>query len=332
MCGIHGYLGDHRVTQKMVVACRHRGPDGAEVWADERISLGHNLLSIRALPNESRQPLAVDGGVLTYNGELYGVDDERGDTQFLAEALSRNPGDEKQVLKGLNGMFALAWYRPETGRLLLARDRLGSKPLYYTYLNGRVDGHLAFSSELRGLLAAGVKPQLDPVGLRLYLRCGYVPGRHTLLKGVFKLAPGEIREYDAANGNLIGLGSTLSQAPDSVWSVDDYRQRLAESVALSLPSRRQVGLFLSGGLDSCSVLWGAIQAGTRPDTLTTRFGPDDEDANVAAQAAAYYGTKHTELPPWTRRSKPRTSRSPAKGSRPTCQLTARRRSWGGRWC
>jgi asparagine synthase (glutamine-hydrolysing) len=318
MCGVHGFVGGQRnyaALKAMLAACDHRGPDGRGVWGDGRVQLAHNLLATRGPADLSRQPWQQGGGALCFNGEIYhtGLRDKDGtparltdsdvDTHELAALLSRY---KAKVLGSVDGMYALAWYDDEASTVLLARDRNGAKPLYYA--ENAAGRSLVFSSELRGLFAAGVKRRLDPVGVRLYLQFGYVPGPRTLIDGVRKLVPGECRLYDLAEsdkGWSAALASSwnVSRAPDpSEFDPQTYRDRLVESVRRCLVTGRPIGLYLSGGLDSCSVLWAMHELGARPQTLSMRFdnaGPRkpilDGDCDAASLMAASCGVDHREM-------------------------------------
>lgn len=301
MCGLHGTFGNHLArAADMTRACQHRGPDGSGLFNDNHMALGHNLLAVRGSVDQSKQPYEFQGKVLTYNGEVYdfgsswrtasGVD-----THELANRLDRYGA---KTLGSTDGMYALAWYDPVAEKVLLARDRLGAKPLYYAEENGRAT---AFSSELRGLFAAGVRRCLDPVGVRLYLQFGYVPGPRTLIAGVRKLAPGECREYDAA-GRLGRSWNTCRPVEPTEFDPVVYREKLVESVRRTLPTVRETGLFLSGGLDSASVLWAMRELGVTPNTLSMRFADAgtkqvllDGDCDAAWVLAESLGTRHSEV-------------------------------------
>lgn len=308
MCGIHGMTwrkeADLRV-QRMIKACEHRGPDGhgLAMAARTRVVFGHNLLAIRDTDiGRSLQPWTAQpsGAMLTFNGEIYDFgplakrSDSGLDTHELGMQLDRYG---PKALEQLDGMYALAWHKPEDETILLARDKLGAKPLYYI-LN---DDGLIFSSEYRGLFAAGVARKLDPIGLRLYLQFGYVPGPRTLIKDVFKLVPGERR--------VIGLDRTIRQrwsghTPIEPTEFDPkvYREKLVETVAKTAVSCRPTGLYLSGGLDSASVLWALHEAGIKIETLSMRFAVAgtkqallDGDCDAAALVAQQCGSKHAEI-------------------------------------
>lgn len=304
MCGINGWIGggvdlDARTAavERMLAATQHRGPDGSGTGSWPAVTFGHNLLAVRGAAEASRQPYEVGVGLLTFNGEIYDfgqVPVSGVDTHALADRLLRYG---PKVLDVADGMWALGWHDDATGYTLLARDRLGAKPLYF--FEGR--NFVVFSSELRGLFAAGVHKRLDPIGVLLYLRFGYVPGPRTLIAGVRKLIPGECREY-GRDGTLRRNWNTIAPVKPTEFDPVVYRAKLVESVSLSLPTVRTAGLYLSGGMDSASVLWAMAECGMKPQTLSMRFTGAghkqvllDTDPDVAANLATHYGADHHEM-------------------------------------
>ena len=310
MCGIHGIIGsDEHAVGKMISAAKHRGPDGQGIWTNGDITLGHNLLSITDAPEQSSQPWHMQGKVLVYNGEIYNhkelaedLDHEfvtGTDTEVLMAGLCREGTD---FLAKCDGMYALAFYDPDRKELILARDDNGAKPLFY----GHVDGRLAFSSEIRSLLEIGFPRKVDPLGFQLYFYNGHTTGPVTMFRGISRLIPGEIRKINIADGSTIV--SNLNDATiDSFSGTDDnipamLRHKLNTSVSRTLMGRRKIGLFLSGGLDSSSILEEMISLGvTDPMTFTTRFtdlipkSRCNEDSDVARQNALRLGVSNDQI-------------------------------------
>ena len=300
MCGIHGLAGnDKEAVGKMIAAARHRGPDGQGIWSDNNLTLGHNLLSITGEPTQSRQPWHMRDKVLCYNGEIYNyrelakeLDYEfitGTDTEVLMAGLCLQGTD---FLAKCDGMYALAFYDPARQELILARDDNGAKPLFY----GQANGRLAFSSEIRSLLEIGFPRKIDPLGLKLYFYNGHTTGPVTMFKGISRLVPGEIKKI-----NLLDGSSTSTNLNDRI--LDPFslrgqnvnaliRNKLRESVGRSLMGRRKIGMFLSGGLDSSSILEEMLALGTvQPKTFTTSFcdllpsSRCNEDSEVAIRNA-----------------------------------------------
>lgn len=309
MCGVHGFCwrDDAGDAARMLGAAAHRGPDGSGAWGDGRVTLAHNLLALTAEPAAAAQPWHHAGTVLAFNGEVYNHADLRktlrhecrtdSDTEVLAAGLAEQGVD---FLRRVDGMFALAFYDPARAELVLARDTNGARPLYYGTLNGR----LAFSSEVRSLLALGFDRKVSRDGFRHYYHAGLVAGPLTLFDGVCRLVPGEVVRYNVATEAL--TSTNLNEAPPRYEGPADalpglLAERLGQAVRLTLGGRRVAGLLLSGGMDSSSVLHEAVAGGVRPLTFTTRFAlphpkcDHNEDANVAAQLARVYKTRHREV-------------------------------------
>lgn len=301
MCGIHGLAGNDRpAVSRMIDAAKHRGPDGQGIWSDGHVTLGHNLLSITGEPSMSKQPWHMHDKVLVYNGEIYNykelakeLDHEfitGTDTEVLMAGLCLQGAD---FLAKCDGMYALAFYDPSRKELILARDDNGAKPLFYGYLDGR----LAFSSEIRSLLEIGFPRKVDPLGLQLYFYNGHTTGPITMFHGISRLIPGEIRKINVVDGATI----TTSNLNDRILDQFNVRghdipqllkHKLGESVSMSLMGRRKIGMFLSGGLDSSSILEEMMSLGVvDPKTYTTSFcdlAPNsrcNEDSEVAIKNA-----------------------------------------------
>lgn len=310
MCGIHGFAWrDDGAAGRMLAAARHRGPDGQGAWADDRLTLAHNLLAITEDADKALQPWDHAGRYrLAFNGEVYNYRDLRGlypdhrfatdsDTEVLAVGLAREGCD---FLRRVDGMYALAWYDREAGALTLARDTNGAKPLYYGWLGGR----LAFSSEVRSLLALGFPRTVSREGFRHYYHGGLVTGPLTLFEGVRRLVPGDAVTFDLAGGGSARRNLVASPPPYAGKAADVpdlLRAKLRQAVGLTLSRRVRVGVFLSGGLDSASVYHELVDGlGFGPRTFTTRFAlphqrcRHNEDADVALELTRRHRTKHRE--------------------------------------
>lgn len=311
MCAIHGFCwrDDDASMERMLRAARHRGPDGKGTWGDERVTLGHNLLAIADKAEDSFQPWRLGSTVLTYNGEVYNYRELRAalkhphstdcDTEVLANGLcDEGPG----FLRKVDGMFALAWYTDVRDELILARDSNGAKPLYYGFLNGK----LAFSSEIRSLLSLGFDRRVCREAFKHYFYSGLVAGPLTMFEGIRRVLPGQVLKYRPDTG-LEELFN-LNDAPVPVFRGDArqlpelIRDRLGRAVDLTLTGRRDIGIFLSGGLDSASVLREAARNNSREiRTFTTRFElphkkcNHNEDADVARQLSKMFGSRHREV-------------------------------------
>ncbi len=283
MCGIVGYSGsfDAGLLPKMSCSVAHRGPDDRGQWVDGSagVGLAHRRLSIIDLSPEGRQPMTNENGTLQliYNGEIYNYQElrremvdkghvfrSRTDTEVLVHLYEEEGAG---MLSRLNGIFSFALWDGREGKLLLARDGLGVKPLYYAQT---ASGFL-FASELKALLlCTEVSRELDPVAIHHLLAYLWTPAPRTVLKGVSKLPPGcamEVRDgrlarqwryYDLPYG-----GERISGGEDEI--ADGLRQRLLEAVERQMVSDVPVGAFLSGGLDSSAVV--AMMRRAYPDSV-----------------------------------------------------------------
>jgi asparagine synthase (glutamine-hydrolysing) len=315
MCGINGvfhYRGgaaDPALVERQARLMRHRGPDDHGLWHEGPVALGHRRLAIVDLSPGGHQPLANEDGTLwvTFNGELYNWPEVRGplaarghrfrgasDTEMLLH-LYEEHGDD--LLARLRGMFAFALYDRTRRRLLLARDRLGKKPLYY-HDDGR---RIAFASELKALLLdPSVPREVDEAALADYLTLQYVPAPATIWKGVRKLPAAHALVCDERGAKLERYWS-LPVEPDPGHPESHYRERLrellAEAVRVRLMSDVPLGAFLSGGIDS-SLITALMSREMREPVKTFSIGFEEEgfsELEHARRVARHLGTDHHEL-------------------------------------
>jgi asparagine synthase (glutamine-hydrolysing) len=303
-----------RMNQRLV----HRGPDDAGIWADEAtgIALGHRRLSILDLSRDGAQPMVSADGrwVLVYNGEVYNFAALRRELERLGQRF-RGGSDTEVLLAALSewglpqaasravGMFAFAAWDREKRRLLLCRDRMGEKPLYY----GRLpDGTLVFASELKALRShPGWQGSVDRGALSLFLRHNYIPDPYSIYSNVRKLPPGSwlelpepgspqsywSLEQNAVNALADPLAGDEAEALDAVDAV------LREAVATQMVADVPLGAFLSGGIDSSLVVSMMQSLSPRP-IRTFSIGSDDssvDESGFARAVARHLGTEHTEL-------------------------------------
>jgi asparagine synthase (glutamine-hydrolysing) len=333
MCGVCGFVTktalseSDRILERMVEALRHRGPDACGSWMARNGSastplhplqayayLGHTRLAIIDLSEAGKQPMPNEDGTVwvTYNGEVYNFAELRRqleakghcfrsktDTEVLVHAYEE--WDEDFVSK-LRGMFAFALWdgRQKTGRgrLVLARDRLGIKPLYYALLP---DGTLVFASELSAVLVhPGVPRDLDPLAIDAYFAYGYIPAPLTIYKSVRKLLPAHYLIWENGEVRLQRywqLDFTMKRTESAEELAEELRERLKETVKLHLVSDVPLGAFLSGGMDSSSIVALMAQLSDRP-VKTFSIGFDDDRYNELPYArliAQRYGTEHHEF-------------------------------------
>jgi asparagine synthase (glutamine-hydrolysing) len=316
MCGICGkiYFDPERlVTQQEVLqmshTLAHRGPDGEGVWANGNVGLAHRRLAIIDLRAVAAQPMSnADGSVwITFNGEIYNFRELRADLEargyrfrtqsdteviiYAYEAYGRN------CLERLRGMFAFAIWDARTRVLLLARDRVGKKPLFYWV--GR--DCLLFASEIKALLADRAVPLApDPIAVDHFLALHYVPAPHTAFQGIYKLPAAhwlEVRHGQIETGRYWKLRYTPKQHLTEQDAMAELRWRLAEAVRLRLVSDVPLGAFLSGGIDSSAVVaYMAQEAASPVRTFAVGFEENAFDERpFARMVAERYGTEHTEL-------------------------------------
>ncbi|MBK7940764.1 MAG: asparagine synthase (glutamine-hydrolyzing) [Flavobacteriales bacterium] len=320
MCGIAGIAGHPRPEEaaaavgRMNEAQRHRGPDSGGLWSDADVALGHRRLKIIDLSSAADQPFhSADGRhVLVFNGEIYNYRELRTELERLPGVAPFRTGSDTEVLAAaltawgphaldrLQGMFAFAWWDRTERRLLLARDRLGIKPLYVHESGGR----LAFASELRALLASGLVPRaLDPDGLVDHLRYQTVHAPRTLVAGVRMLMPGHWMSWcdgRIEEGRYWDLvANARREAADlSVDSVQrEVRERLSRAVERRLVADVPFGAFLSGGIDSSAVVGLMAQAGSAPvSTFSVVFDEEEfSEERYARIVAKKFGTRHTAI-------------------------------------
>lgn len=303
MCAINGITTeDSAVVARMNAATRHRGPDGTQVWVGNGITLGHNRLAIIDLDPRSSQPMhSADGRyTIVFNGEIYNYRELRieigdryiftteGDTEVLLAAYMVWG---EAMLERLRGIFAFAIWDSTEQTLLLVRDHMGVKPLYYTLKSGV----LSFSSELQGLLPYG--GTLDRSALALFLEFQYVPSNRTFLNAVQKLPPGHMLRYSKGVADVQCYFNHLHK--ENKTYTNSLYQTIDSAVKRQLVSDRPVGVFLSGGFDSSIVLHHTRQHMEHVQTFSIGFDDVDEggkynaDACLAEQTAQYYGTAHT---------------------------------------
>ena len=273
MCAIHGiFKKDVSLVMNMVAKSHHRGPDGRGTWHDEFVTLGHNLLSIVDEPTESLQPWNHNNLIVVFNGEIYnykelGAEFElttNTDTEVIARGVEKY-GDA--FLDKLDGMFGLAIYFKREKQLLLARDSNGTKPVYYGFDK---EFNICFSSEIKALLEIGFERKLCKPAFSHYQKAGYNSGYLTLFEGIQKLVPGEVRTYDVIESNVINQRN-LNNYKYTYHHTHEIRDRVNQAVEQTLMGRRNIGLFLSGGIDSTSILYEMKELGVKPNTFTSEF-------------------------------------------------------------
>jgi asparagine synthase (glutamine-hydrolysing) len=321
MCGIAGLAGfvppvgaPERVG-RMLETLSHRGPDGSGLWSDELVCLGHRRLVVLDKAGGD-QPMRGEGGcVITFNGEIYNHADlraelskeghrfrTRSDTEVLLALWERHG---EAGLARLNGMFAFALWDPAAGELVLVRDRLGKKPLYYVHQNGR----FGFASEPGGLVRHGPWESgigaIDLQALSDYLSMGYILTPKSIYRGVRRLPAAGIARFNPRNGalSISEYWSLADAAGDSRMPYDGKAREqfvwlLQDAVRLRLQADVPVGLFVSGGLDSSAIAATAAQLGTdNLSSFTVSFTERSfDEAAYGRMLAAQQRLKHVPVP------------------------------------
>ncbi|MDC1118125.1 asparagine synthase (glutamine-hydrolyzing) [Alphaproteobacteria bacterium] len=331
MCGIAGFLDFSLVrshvelnciAKRMSQAISYRGPDASGSWADETqgVALAHTRLSIVDLSIAGNQPMTSSCGryVMVYNGEIYNFEDLRQELITEGRSEYRGHSDTEVVLEGfgvwgvrptierLIGMFACAIWDRQNNQLILVRDRLGIKPLYWS-LQG---GQLLFGSELKALWAhPDWRGEIDKNALAGYLRHSYIAAPNTAYQNVQKLQPGCILNVDEkfkscpvieqywSMENVVRRGCQEPFQGTESQAIDALEDLLSDSVKRHMLADVPLGAFLSGGIDS-SVVVALMQKNSDRPVKTFSIGFDEDGYNEAKHAAVvakHLGTEHTEL-------------------------------------
>jgi len=329
MCGIAGFLGrgsdffKHApiIAKAMADALSHRGPDDAGVWCDPAagVALSHRRLSIIDLSPAGHQPMVSACGryVVVFNGEIYNhlelraeletrgaVATWRGhsDTETLLEYVADR--GVRRTLEACTGMFAFALWDRNSRKLVLARDRMGEKPLYY----GRQGDWFLFGSELKSLAAhPHFRGQPSPEALTLLLRYNYIPSPHSIFSGIYKLSPGCFLTLEPGKEESVEQYWSLAQVARSAAdcpfagtereAVDRLETELSRAIQSQRLSDVPLGALLSGGIDSSTIVALLQRQSSRPvKTFTVGFSERDHDeAAYAAAVARHLGTDHSEV-------------------------------------
>ena len=313
MCGIAGFtrvsgVRDPGVAGRITQALRHRGPDQQGVYEGSEVTLCAVRLKIIDLAGGDQPIVSDDGGTaIVFNGEIYNHREIRRELERLGHRF-RSQCDTETVLRAfmewdsacfqrMRGMFAVALWSERNKRLVLARDRMGIKPLYY-YRSG---DDLYFGSELKAILEHTHIPRwLDECGLDRFLSVNYVPGERTLIEGIHKVPPGHLVEW---NRGEFRMESWWALPRDGAWgdSLDAAKEELEAllraSVREHLVSDVPLGVWASGGVDSSTILhYAAEQSGSRLKTFSVSFrGRSFDESAYFREVARVYGTDHYEF-------------------------------------
>lgn len=314
MCGICGIVQDPPgpidvgALESMAESMIHRGPDGYGYHVEAGVGLGHRRLSIIDLDGGCQPMFNRDQSLaVVFNGEIYNYKELQADLKLRGHTLATSSDTEvlihlyedfgPNLVDHLNGMFAFAIWDKRKRTLLIARDRLGEKPLYYYFH----EGTLFFASELKALLRhPGVPRNVNSEVLDDYLTYGYVPGERCIITGVKKLAPGHRLIWNRGKLNIESYWDVRfdqNNNESDADRVEHLRHLMGESVRMRLRSDVPLGVFLSGGVDSSAVAAFAQEVSDRP-IQTFSVGFEDGAFNelpIARQTAELLGTEHHEI-------------------------------------
>ena len=326
MCGFAGILGHgsfpESMLQRMGAAIAHRGPDDSGIWCDENagIALVHRRLSILDLSPAGHQPMHSSSGryTIAFNGEIYNHLTLR---KAMKERVWCGHSDTETLLEGFEtwgiqstiqravGMFAFAIWDKKERTLTLARDRIGEKPLYYGWQKRGQNSRLLFGSELKALREYQGEFEIDRDALAAFMRYSYIPAPQSIYQGIRKLMPGTlmtVRADKPAELEIVSYWSFPDIARNGIQkpfegtdteALDGLETRLSEAVSIQQISDVPIGAFLSGGIDSSTIVSLMQAQSSRPiHTFTIGFNDEQYDEAVYAKSVAQHlGTYHTDL-------------------------------------
>jgi asparagine synthase (glutamine-hydrolysing) len=310
MCGIAGIIANnarnyHEELKKMTDAIAHRGPDSSDFEFYENAALGHRRLSIIDLSENGKQPMlsSTKNECIVLNGEIYGYQNIKAqypeypyrgssDTEVILAMYQRK---QENLIHDLPGMFAFAIWDNGKQELFCARDRFGEKPFFYAI--GK-NNEFIFASEIKAILASGlIQPKVNQEAISYYLQYGYVSTYHSIYENIHTLPPAHQLIWKDGKFSVSRYYSL--PAKDRVLSLSDAKEEftylLKKAVQKQLIADVEVGSFLSGGLDSSSIV--ALVAEFLPKQTTISFGYDHENSELkyAKEIAEKYNTNHIEV-------------------------------------
>lgn len=315
MCGISGWFNrngapvDTEVLRAMTDTLAHRGPDDSAVWTDGAIGLGHRRLSIRDLSKAGRQPMSDRSRriFVTYNGELYNDGELRKELES-GFGFEFQTGCDTEILPlgylawgerlfdRLEGMYSIGLWDSEHRKLLLARDGVGVKPLYFHSSQELV----LFGSEIKALLAhPAMRKTLDPEALHTFLAAGHCGPSHSLIAGIRQVPPGSVVAFSAFDRQerRFWRPRRTGELTDLTAALEEFEPLWHDVVSSQLVSDVPIGVLQSGGIDSSLVSLSLFKQGKRTPLFTSSFDEVSYDeSHLAAQVAATTGFEHHVLP------------------------------------
>ncbi|MBI4041381.1 MAG: asparagine synthase (glutamine-hydrolyzing) [Deltaproteobacteria bacterium] len=309
MCGICGFIGfkEPGLIEKMISATHHRGPDDQGYYEDDRVTLGHNRLSIIDLSSQGHQPIGNEDGSIqvVFNGEIYNFRSLRKKLEGKGYVFKSRTDSEvlvhgyhafgENVVYEIEGMYAFAIWDVKKQKLVLARDPLGIKPLYYFY-----DAHqLIFSSEIKAILCSShvqKKIQVHMPNVFFYLTHQYSPPQETLFSLICKLEPGHLLTFQQGHCTRKAFWKLEDASPPDVKNIPETLFQLLENaVGKMLTSDVPLGVLLSGGLDS-SIVTALMRPKIRDlHTFTAGFHAENDELHFSKLVSSHMGTTHHEF-------------------------------------
>jgi len=307
MCGIAGYVGEggRGDLEKMVDAIKHRGPDDKGIFLVGDVGLAHARLSVIDLSERGHQPMFNEDKTIgiVFNGEIYNFKELRNELIKLGYKFKSDTDTEviiylyeefgESCFERLNGMFAIGLYDFRLGKLILARDKMGKKPLYWAIFGGT----LMFASELRAIMEHRIfKKELNLDALNKYLTYEYVPTPHSIFKNVYKLEPANYLVYQNKEIKKIKFWEIEFNNSDISFdeAITQLDKKINESVKLRMVSDVPFGVFLSGGLDSSTIAYYAQKNSSRKiKTFSVNFEEKSfDESKYAKKVSDILGTEH----------------------------------------
>lgn len=313
ICGVYFFDRQEKLDEPVLLSMRDtmtpRGPDDAGTYLRPGVALGHRRLSIIDLTPDGHQPMSNEDGTLwlVFNGEIYNFLELRPELEEKGHRFKSRTDSEvilhafeeygERCVEKFNGMFAFAIYNTRDHSLFIARDRLGVKPLYYTQ-NSRF---FAFASSQKALLRhPEIEAEIDPASLSEYLLFEYVPAPRSMIQNIWKLLPGHtawVKEGKVSIQKYWELDYTIGPAKSLPEYEEELRRLLKASVRRRLVSDVPLGIFLSGGIDSSTILSFMAELGHRPlKSFSIGFNENSfNELHHARKVAKYFGTDHHEM-------------------------------------
>jgi asparagine synthase (glutamine-hydrolysing) len=307
MCGICGFYGkkDRSLLEGMTKTLAHRGPDDQGFYEDEFVSLGHRRLSIIDLSPAGHQPIQNEDGSmqLVFNGEIYNFKELKSDLAAKGHKFRSKTDSEVIVhlyeefgddfLKYLNGMFGLCLWDKKEKKLILARDRIGIKPLYYTQTKNR----FLFASEIKSILKdREIKKEISPEGFDIFMAFQCIPNNSTMFRGIEKVPPANMLVFQDGRIQLKQYWKPEPKEIELKNITEKIKDLLTDSVKLRLISDVPLGVLLSGGLDSSALVALASKIKQEPlETFSVGFGEANDELPYAKIVAKRFNTNHHEF-------------------------------------